>query len=145
MKVLFLGVLAYLSIVDIKKQRIPVAVCALMGLVVFLWMIFGRSEVSVAESLKGAGLGAVLILAGAATRQAIGIGDGIVFMLCGLILGFWENVCLLAGSLGLNLLFAAGLVAAKKIKGKDVGMGEIMKTRMPFVPFILVMYFLIIV
>ena len=142
MKFIFLILLIYLSVFDVIHRKVPVAVCLLMGTAILVWMCMGRTLIWT-DSLPGACIGIFLIVAALITRQAVGTGDGLVFILSGLLLGFWGNIRLLLISLFIELLFIGGWMLVRKIRGGRVYMSETMKKRIPFLPFILLSYILV--
>ena len=86
-----------------------------------------------ADLLGGCLVGAALVLLAWVTRQQIGYGDGLLFAVTGIFLGFFENLLLLIASLFPAAFFAGVLFLKKKKKGY----------RFPFVPFVLVGYVLL--
>lgn len=142
MKLIFLILLFYLSVVDIIRRKIPSAVCFLIGIAILVWL-YAMQEMKWTDSLTGACIGIFLIAAAVVTGQAVGIGDGVVFLLSGLLLGFWGNMQLLILSLFIELLFVGGYMLAKKLKNGKPTMSEALKKRIPFLPFIFISYIFI--
>lgn len=139
MKLIFLILLFYLSVVDLIRRKVPAAICLLMGAAILVWLYIGRA-LNWADSLTGACIGIVLIVASVITGQAVGAGDGLVFSISGLLLGFWGNMQLLVISLFIELLFIGVWAFVRKVKRGSVSMSEIMKKKIPFLPFIFISY-----
>ena len=78
--------------------------------------------------LAGVSIGLLLLGAAFVSRQKVGYGDGLVFMVCGLYLGFWENFSLLFMSLVLCALGGLFLMLIGKIKKGQT---------LPFIPFVM--------
>lgn len=76
-------------------------------------------------------IGILMLLVSLITKGQIGTGDGIIFCITGLGLGFWNNLWLLMLS-----LFMAGIFSGILWMLKRVGR----KSEIPFVPFILISY-----
>ena len=124
---LFLGAAAFM---DINMRQIPVLLPAgvfAAGLILKLafagaiwWQI-----------LLGCVPGLVLILAGYLSRQAVGYGDGLVFIACGPFLGIINNLFLLFISLVLAALFSMAALALGKMR---------LRSAFAFIPFILGAY-----
>lgn len=139
MKLIFLILLFYLSVVDVIRRKVPAAICLLMGIAILVWLYIGQA-LKWTDSLTGACIGIVLIAAAGITGQAVGTGDGVVFLLSGLLLGFWGNMQLLVISLFIELLFIGAWALVRKVRGGRVSISETMKKRVPFLPFIFISY-----
>lgn len=139
MKFIFLLLLLYLSVIDIIRKKVPTGICFFMGIIILIWLYMGQA-IKWTDSLTGACIGIVLIVAAGFTEQAVGTGDGLVFLLSGLLLGFWGNMQLLITSLFIELLFIGVWVLIKKIKREKISMSETMKKKLPFLPFIFISY-----
>ena len=61
----------------------------------------------------------------------IGKGDGLTFMITGIYLGLWRNLCLLWFSLILCSLWGAGLMVLGRM-----GWKQVKKKELPFLPFV---------
>lgn len=118
------------SLWDWKTREVP------------LWLMFGgtaailsygawQGRLSLPDMLGGMLVGVFLLAAGSISKGQVGAGDGIVFVITGMSLGFQENFLLLAGSFFLSSLFCLGLLAIKKVGGKE---------RIPFLPFTFAAY-----
>ena len=117
---------------DIKYKRIPVWLMAGFGAVAVVLRVVGLQQQSGMELLSGVAAGVFLIVVSAVTGGQIGMGDGLVFMVLGVLLGA-DNVMLMIIALILCAVVAGVLFVAKRVKRKD---------RLPFVPFVLCSYVL---
>lgn len=123
-----------LSLFDIRYRKVPVWLLLLGGTAAAAAGIYGgmSGENNFAEALWGMMPGAVLLLLAAGTRKA-GWADGIVLMLLGSLLGFWQ--CMVTAMLSLvmiSVLSALLLILKKAHKG----------TRIPYIPFLTMGYVL---
>lgn len=129
-KVLLLIVLAGASYEDCKEKQISLYLlmgAAVTGIALHLlcW------EKSLTDILFGAAVGLMVLLLSWASRGSVGAGDGIMLMVSGIFLGFWENVVLLMMALLLVSMAALFLIVVKK-KARNY--------RLPFLPFLLAAY-----
>ena len=125
--------LLIMAVCDVKTREIHIPVslaAAIMLLAEQLYFIL-RGEQSVQSILLGMLIGGVLILISVLTGGQIGVGDGILFLVSGLVFGFYENTVLLFLSL-LFTSFASGVLIL--IKHVD------RKFTLPFAPFVLAGY-----
>lgn len=88
-------------------------------------------EVSWQSRAGGLALGALLLLSGYFSKEAIGVADGIVVSVCGVSLGVYESATMCFFAAGYTAAFALILLLLKKV-GK--------KSRLPFLPFLLLGY-----
>ena len=113
------------SIEDIRRRRIdPYWLMLNAGYALGARIWFGELY----AGLAGITIGILLLGAAFVSRQKVGYGDGLVFAVCGLYLGFWENFSLLFLSLVLCALGGLALMAVGKVKKGQA---------LPFVPFVL--------
>lgn len=118
------------ALIDVRKREIPVALPAIAFAVgVLLQLFFG--EVKLYELLPGCIPGCALILLSFATRQAVGLGDGLTFLALGVYLSLPETLLLLLIALTAAAAFGGILIAMKKKKKKE---------ELPFLPFVLAGY-----
>ena len=127
---MLLGALAITAYRDCKEKSIylylPI-VAGVMGVILHIFFL----ERGVADMLWGVGIGGCVILLAWISKESIGVGDGIMLMVSGIYLGFWENLELLFTALLLVGVTALFLMVVKK-KRRDY--------RVPFLPFLLVAY-----
>ena len=103
------------------------------GMAAVLLHLFAQEE-SVFYLMTGMSVGIVLLLYSLVTHESIGYGDGCLFVMTGLFLGFWENLVLLLLASVLAGIGAAVLLFFRKKKKKE---------RIPFVPFVFTAYVLL--
>lgn len=88
----------------------------------------------VADVLVGMSPGLVLLLLSLTGGNVIGAADGMVIFLLGMIYGVWEVTEILLASLSLFCVLMGGMLWTKKIERK---------TRVPFLPFVLIGYLVV--
>lgn len=125
-----LGILAYNSRRDIRTKEIPLLANVLCGMLGSMWNLY-TGELEPSLLCGGIALGGLLFLLGILTKEAIGIGDGVLLMVTGSFLGGTENFLLF-----LFALLGAGGYAAILLILKKAGR----KTAIPFAPFLLAAY-----
>lgn len=120
---------------DVKRQEVSVRLIGIFGIVALVWYISSiYLKLNLMDPISwGAGLlpGIILLLIGKVTKEAVGYGDGITMLVCGLFLGF-------TGSLG--LLFTALLLSAFYSLVLLVIWKEKKNYTIPFLPFLLGAY-----
>lgn len=115
---------------DWKEKQINVAILLVAA---FCGMVLqaGLQKESIRSILAGVSVGLVLLLLAWITGGSVGAGDGMMFMVCGVYLGFRENMNLLMTALIMAGITALFMIVVKK-KGRNY--------RLPFVPFALAAY-----
>ena len=124
--IIILSMLFISSIKDIKSKKISMTVLLIYGLVICL-MTFLHHNMTLLDRISGMLIGAFLLFISRVTKEQIGFGDGLVFIVTGLGIGFWDNLLLLCYSMSLGCMFALFMWAVKKVKRNST---------FPFVPFI---------
>lgn len=117
--------LAMLSLEDIKERQISAKKVTLSGIIAVICRIFsghGKIDPEMAVCLIP---GLILLVLAMATKEKIGIGDGMTVMVLGLWLGGFQTILVLCIALTLAGFFAAACLIRKK------------KEPIPFVPFLL--------
>lgn len=112
--------------IDCKKQKIYlwlICITGLFGMTVHIFL----QDMNIQNILAGISVGVMLLLFSYFTKESIGYGDGCLFMMTGIFLGFWENLCLLFLSCIFAGVTAAFFLLLKRKKKED---------RLPFVPFV---------
>jgi len=124
---LFLFINGYL---DWKKREISLVSLPVFG-AAGIGLNIGLQYQTFAELLGGMGIGGFLILIAFLTREAVGVGDGLLLMVMGIFLGFWETLTVLA----------AGLILCTCVTGLRILLHKIEKEeRIPLVPFLLLAF-----
>lgn len=123
---LFLGVNA---ILDFKYKKIP-WVLSICFIVIGIGSVLTSSPINWWQFL-GAIVGIGMILISVCTKQAIGLGDGLVLLVVGIFIGLWKTLMILF--LAGILVAVVGIVLMVQKKGN-------LKTSLPFIPFLLAAY-----
>ena len=120
-----LVLLIFFAVEDMKKKSLSLfLLAAAFGVALllrFLWLG------DMAAGAAGFVSGLMVCAAGKLSRGQIGMGDGFLLTVTGVLLGFWKNMELFLAALFLCAVFAAGALVFKK-KGRGY--------RVPFVPFL---------
>ena len=124
------GMLAIESVADIRTGTISV-VRQIVFLVVAIILNVIMAYQSIWSILGGLFIGGIMFAYAFFTQEGIGYGDCLIFVTCGMYIGFLKNMRLLFGSL-LIAAIAGIIVAIVKKTG--------IKARIPFVPCILTAY-----
>lgn len=135
-KIVVLGVFLLIEgIRDLQKHKVSMITVMIAGIlgVIFQFVIIQENGLKI---IGGILIGIVLLLLAKMTREKIGYGDGWIFVVTGIYLGFHSNMYLLLLSLFLASLVSICLLVFKKVNKK---------TELPFVPFILPGYLLLLV
>ena len=126
--------LLIMAVIDIRRRAIPLLPgFVLLGVSAVTLLVCGDSPI-----LLGLGVGVGLLLYGVSrvSRGGVGAADGLVYAVTGVGLGFYGNMELLLVSL-LMAAFVGGFLLMVKKVGR--------KYRMPFVPFTLAGYVLVLI
>ena len=132
---ILLGTLGVHSLEDIREKKITVNITLFSGIIGIVLHLFFQNQ-SIYEMLAGTLPGVGILFLNRLTKGKIGMGDGIVFMLTGLYLGFGKNMILMFLSFVLAGVFALFLL----IRGGDKG-----DEKMPLIPFLFLGYGIMIV
>ncbi len=127
------GYLLTMAFWDVYKKEIHLGVTAAAGLLLAgmqIYFVLG-GEMSWYHAFSGAFAGVLLMGVSVVSRGSIGMGDGIVFLLCGVVLGVYEALVLLFLALCLSATAGVGLLIVKKVGGN---------ASLPFVPFVCIGY-----
>lgn len=114
------------SVLDVKTRRLPLLYLLLFGCAGILALCFGTPR-DPAVFFRALLPGLLLLVIGAATREGVGYGDGVVVLILGILLG--ARLCagaVLAG-LFLSALCSCLLLLFKRVNGKS---------RIPYIPFL---------
>jgi Flp pilus assembly protein protease CpaA len=127
------GMLGICSAEDVIRRQIHLVLIAGFGVVgVLLHLYYGTH--STVDILGGMGVGVVLYLISLFSHEKIGKGDAFLMTTTGIYLGFWDNLTILW--LGSLLTGIAGVILYVIFKKKPT-------YRIPFVPFLLAAYLLL--
>ncbi len=135
-KIIVLGVFLLIEgIRDLRKHRVSMITIVIAG-VLGVILQFSIIRENGLEILGGILIGIMLLLLAKMTREKIGYGDGWIFVVAGIYLGFRGNIYLLLLSLFLASSASICLLVFKKVNRK---------TELPFVSFLLPGYLLLFV
>ncbi len=126
------GVLAGLSVVDIRDRKIPVNILILLSLMAVGYQISMGDE-DIRLIVGGVCVGAVFLLISKATGEGMGYGDSWAVLILGIYLGIWRLIEALAGAF-LILTAVSIICLCRKHMSR--------KCRLPFYPFLAAGYFL---
>lgn len=133
---IFLGFLLTAAGQDLCKKRVKVWVFVLFAAMALAADMYLWSQADGGflwqEHLLSCGVGAGLLLLGKACGGGIGEGDGIFFLVSGLMLEFWENFAVLCIGVVLCGFYSLCLfVWCRGWAGRNTG-----KRTVPFLPFV---------
>lgn len=135
-KIVVLGVFLLIEgIRDLQKHKVSMITVMIAGILGVIFQ-FGIIQENGLKIIGGILIGIVLLSLAKITREKIGYGDGWIFVVTGIYLGFHSNMYLLLLSLSLASLVSICLLVFKKVNKK---------TELPFVSFVLPGYLLLFV
>ena len=129
-KLLLLFFLFLIAWKDYKTKLIEMWQLLIMGIIGIV--LCGNWEMMF-QAIGGIFIGVIILLVAWCSKECVGFGDGYLFMVTGIFLGFNQNFVLFFASLFLAGVFAIGCLVLKKKKGDD---------RMALGPFVLAAYVL---
>lgn len=133
MNLFVMAILFFLSWQDIKTKKINVILCFItMGIIIFVNMLFGLTTINF--MIVGMLIGVILLIVSFVSGNAIGVGDGITFMITGLAVGGIANFEILIISLFLSSFVGLYRLVFRTCNRKDT---------MAFVPYITMGYILV--
>ena len=132
-KVFILIYLAYQTYKDIREKAVSLRSIIIFSLAGVFINIFS-TNISLFDMFLGSAVGFGVILIGKLMRDGIGIGDGAVLSSIGILIG--GKMCLLIFLMAITIsaVIVIVLLVFKKVK---------MKQELPFIPYILCAYLLI--
>ncbi|MCC8029033.1 MAG: prepilin peptidase [Lachnospiraceae bacterium] len=116
-KCILLGFLFLFAWMDLKKSELSLpllGVCAAVGVLVSR----SADALSWADLLGGLCIGGTLMLFALASKESIGLGDGLLFCATGVYLGLRQNLLLLFCSVMLCAIFGSVLLLGRKCSRK---------------------------
>lgn len=123
--------LLIMSICDLKKMRIHVMISIIVAVVLLgMRMVVCGREI-LPELLYGVLPGAMVLLISCVSRGEIGFGDGVVLIVCGMATSWQMSISMLFCALVMVSFVGSGMMLFRKVSRR---------TRLPFVPFLLVSY-----
>ena len=121
--------------IDLKREIIYVPLIVCMGIIGVICHIF-LQENTIWNLMSGMLVGVILLLGGIWSGEKIGYGDGVIFIMTGIFLGFWGNMILLVIASILAGVTCTGLLLThKKCKEEQI----------VFVPFIFISYVILLI
>ena len=121
-----IGMLVVCSIEDFRRKEMHLMVLLGFGIVGIVLQMFYRSR-SIYEILGGMLIGGILLIFSYASDGKIGKGDGILMMVTGIYLGFWNNLLLLWCATALAGIVGLSMFCVKRERNLTL----------PFAPFVL--------
>ena len=118
------------TIWDVKRRQVLLWSILLFG-IAGVFLVFRFQTVPVLSCLGGVIFGMAIGGCGYITRQAIGYGDGLVIMVCGIYLGFAKTFAMVFYGMLFCSLLSMVLIAAGR---------RTYKTQVPFLPYLLLGY-----
>lgn len=118
------------SLLDICYKKISLILLTLYFLGGLVWRI-GFCNISVIAVLSGITIGMFMLLISKLSNGAVGMGDGLLLIVTGCLLGIRKNLMLLFVGLVVAALVSLFLIVIKKVKKNY---------EIPFVPFLLIAY-----
>lgn len=125
-KILVASMLGITGMIDIKWKKINILIVVPFVIAAIICNM-KYDLLTLTSILGGMAIGLVMIGIGIITRGKIGIGDGVILMVTGLFLGFFDNLFLLLSATFLSAMIGAVLLL---IKGVDKNY------ELPFIPFL---------
>lgn len=127
-----LMILAVVSVIDIRKRRIPRWMC-FAGIISAVGYQVVVQNTSIGSIIGGVFVGVCFLGISRLTEEGIGYGDSLGILALGIFFGFWQLLEVLSGAF--FILFFAAMVQfiTKKRSGKS---------GLPFYPFLFVGYFI---
>lgn len=125
--------LLLMAVNDIRKKEIHLGITAVVGVALAakqLYLVY-QGEMSAGSAFLGILTGIFLIVVSVVTGGQIGIGDGILFVICGLFFSLYETSILLLISLFLTAVVSGIMIVIKRVGKRDT---------IPFAPFVLAGY-----
>lgn len=129
-KILVIAMLSITSIMDLRCKKINLFLLIpflMSGIICNLYY----QLLPITSLVGGVGIGIVLLIISFVTRGKIGSGDGVILMVTGIFLGFYDNLLLLLSATFLSAIVGAFILCIK-------GMNK--NYEIPFIPFLLISF-----
>ena len=130
-KVILLFGLFFIAWFDYQTELIDIRGLLVMAAVGALCLLLQGEILLLGQALLGMLIGGGILCFAWLSRESVGFGDGWLFVVTGIFLGFLQNFILLFGSVFLAGMFAIACLVLKK-KGRD--------DRIALAPFVLTAY-----
>lgn len=121
--------------IDLKREIIYVPLIVCMGIIGVICHIF-LQENTIWNLMSGMLIGVILLLGGIWSGEKIGYGDGVIFIMTGIFLGFWGNML---------LLMIASILAGVTCTGLLLTHKKCKEEQIVFVPFIFISYVILLI
>lgn len=123
-ELLFLGVGSYF---DVKSRELPLLFLGGFGLLGIFFNVIWKYQ-KLEMILGGVFLGGLFLLIGKVSKEAVGYGDGLCFMVLGVFEGWKSMITILCISFLLSAVYGVWKLVWREAKVNDT---------MPFLPFLL--------
>lgn len=117
--------------VDYKTKMIEIEWLIAMGIFGILGVVVSKDWEMLRQACMGLMVGMGILIYAGVSKESIGFGDGWLFVITGIYLGFIKNGILLLASLFFLGIFSVCCLILKKVQKAD---------RIAFAPFVLIAY-----
>lgn len=131
LKVVLLLGLFYIAWFDYRTKLIEIKWLLIFGMAGMFGILLQQDFALMGQACMGMMVGGILLVLAWISGESVGFGDGWLFVVTGVFLGFLQNFILLFGSLLLAGTFAIICLALKKKEKND---------RLALAPFVLTAY-----
>lgn len=129
-KMICLGILLGMAVMDILSRKIPVEILILANISALIYQV-GTGKEDVVIIIGGIAVGCIFMLISKITGESLGYGDSLGILGLGIYLGFWKVLEVLSGAFFMAALAAVLVLVRKKMSRKCA---------MPFYPFLAASY-----
>ena len=126
-----LGLLSICTYEDIRWRRIEIVSVLAFAVLGFIIHMF-RMQIGLVDMFGGMLIGVLLLGISIRSGEIIGKGDALIVLVSGIYIGFWNNLILVWGASALAGIFGVVYI----VRGQQ-------KKELPFVPFLLSVYIII--
>ena len=110
-----LGILVFLSYIDIRCHMVPVKILLISNIMSFIYYIIFK-EINICLFAGGIAVGFVFIFISKVTKEGMGFGDSWAILILGSYLGIWELLYVLTVSFFFLAIYAAVILCRKSMK-----------------------------